>query len=341
MSGFGGTENIVNKVINHYSRDEDKSLNLVSYYSVKGKKWCNANIEFIDIHHDKVKNNYLLALTIFSFFIRTHVDKVIITNQLALPIIKFARIFNSHKFEIISWVHFDLVQGPMSSERKIKSIVNNADKFISLSDSNSKLLLSKGFNKKNIYTVYNPVEFPEQLIPNSNDGIFRFISVGRLQFSDKTQKNNKELFDALIFLKNLNWTLDIYGNGDDFEVEKNYISENGLSNKVFFHGWTERPFEKIKLADCLVMTSTFEGFPLTLVESLSYGIPVICSDINGPNEIINKDNGILYERGNINQLSSVLKSMICKDIIFNQQHVKESCNKFSSNNYFKKFDRIF
>lgn len=341
MSGYGGTEKILNTVINYYAKDETNCLNLVSFYSVSGIKWCDADIKTIDILSRKKKNNVVLAFSLFSFFIKADVDKVIVTNQLALPIIKYARKFNSHKFEIISWVHFDLVQGPMSSDRKISAILTSADKFISLSDSNSNLLSSKGFTKENIYTVYNPVDLPPMIIPKSNDGIYRFIYVGRLQFLESSQKNNKEFFDALTKVKDLNWILDIYGDGEDIDIEKKYVSKAGLSDKVVFHGWTTNPFEKIEQADCLVMTSTFEGFPLTLVESLSYGLPAVSSNINGPNEIINENNGVLYDRGNIQQLSSILENLVKGEIVFDQELIRSSCDKFSSNNYFTKFDKVF
>ncbi|MDT2886052.1 glycosyltransferase [Lactococcus lactis] len=341
MSGFGGTEKMINTVIDHYSKDNGKTLNLVSFYSVKGQKWCNADIEVVDILSDRKKNNYVLALSLFMFFLKSDADKVIVTNQFALPVISYARKFNHKKFEIISWVHFDLVEGPMSSESKISAITNYADKFISLSDSNSELLLSKGFSSDNLYTVYNPVTITQSMIPSSSKGTYQFIYVGRLQFSEKSQKNNKEFFDALIRIKKLDWFLNIYGDGEDLESEKLYISQNGLDHKVKFHGWVNKPFNEIKEADCLVMSSTYEGFPLTVVEAMSYGIPVVSSNINGPNEIINDKNGVLYDKGNNKQLSLILKNLIRGKISFDHRIIQETCYRFSEESFFEKFDRIF
>ena len=77
------------------------------------------------------------------------------------------------------------------------------------------------------------------------------------------------------------------------------------------------PFQKnitpyIQHAKCTILTSHFEGFPMSIIESLAAGIPVISVDCEtGPREIIqNNFNGLLVENHNENALSEAIKNMI-------------------------------
>ena len=59
---------------------------------------------------------------------------------------------------------------------------------------------------------------------------------------------------------------------------------------ITWHGWVDKPWEKINSASCTLLLSKFEGFPMVILESLSYGIPVISSDCpTGPEDLIIDD----------------------------------------------------
>ncbi len=60
-----------------------------------------------------------------------------------------------------------------------------------------------------------------------------------------------------------------------------------------------KSYSKNKNVTALLLTSAFEGFPMTLLEAMSYGIPCISSDcMSGPRDMIKPGlNGELYTRG--------------------------------------------
>ena len=68
----------------------------------------------------------------------------------------------------------------------------------------------------------------------------------------------------------------------------------------------------IQYAHCSILTSHFEGFPMSIVESLATGIPVISVDCEtGPREIIqNKHNGLLVRNNDENALAKAISDMI-------------------------------
>ena len=77
------------------------------------------------------------------------------------------------------------------------------------------------------------------------------------------------------------------------------------------------PFQKdivpyIQNAKATVLTSHFEGFPMSLVESLAVGTPVISVDCEtGPREIVkNNVNGLLVENHNPKALAEAMSLMI-------------------------------
>jgi len=81
--------------------------------------------------------------------------------------------------------------------------------------------------------------------------------------------------------------LEIYGRGMDEEKIHARISQHSLENNVFLKGYTDDPLCVFKTAALSMMTSSAEGFGLTLMESICNGCPAFAFDIKyGPSEII-------------------------------------------------------
>ena len=86
-------------------------------------------------------------------------------------------------------------------------------------------------------------------------------------------------------------------------------------------GYTSNPFPYVKHALFTVLTSRFEGFPMTLSESLFLETPIVSVDCkSGPNEIIvNEFNGLLVNNYDEKALSNAFNRMI------NNKTLYESC----------------
>jgi glycosyltransferase involved in cell wall biosynthesis len=65
--------------------------------------------------------------------------------------------------------------------------------------------------------------------------------------------------------------------------------------------FNSNPFDIVQNARFTVLTSHYEGFPMSMVESLALGTPVVAVDCNsGPREIvIDEYNGLLVENYNV------------------------------------------
>ena len=127
-----------------------------------------------------------------------------------------------------------------------------------------------------------------------------------LELLDKIKKRNKTLimvarlsneekrFDlAIRAMKKLpDFYLKIYGSGSDKEFLEKIILENNIEN-VELCGATSQVKEKLDEAGIFVMTSDFEGYPITSIEAMRRGLPIILRDtFEGASDII-INNGIL------------------------------------------------
>lgn len=136
-------------------------------------------------------------------------------------------------------------------------------------------------------------------------------SINEVKGSDILLKAFFSLGNA--YIKSNNLQLIYVGDGalkDKLEyetVKKNFIQF------VKFFGYV--PHEKVseiyKLADIFVMPSHFEGKPISLLEAMFNGLPIIGSNVNGINNlIIHKKNGVLFEKANIDDLKNKIIELI-------------------------------
>ena len=140
----------------------------------------------------------------------------------------------------------------------------------------------------------------------------RFVFIGR--FSKEKQLDH--LLKAYIeFLKSGHQTkLALYGRDEDNQkaIMQDIIDANQLNSQVTIHKYTSSPLAEFKKSKASLLTSSYEGFGLTIMESISMGCPVISYDVRyGPNEIIDHaKNGYLVEANNINQLAKYMTQII-------------------------------
>lgn len=123
------------------------------------------------------------------------------------------------------------------------------------------------------------------------------IYVGRLDF---IQKRVFRVIDSwnLLWKNNPEWKLTIIGEGPERQNLENQVKNLGIKN-VSFEGF-QNPIKYYKHATAIVLTSEFEGFPLVLAESMSFGvIPVVYDSFASVRDIIDDGvNGLIVPKDN-------------------------------------------
>ncbi|MBQ8190169.1 MAG: glycosyltransferase family 4 protein [Bacteroidaceae bacterium] len=191
-----------------------------------------------------------------------------------------------------------------------------------------------------IEIIPNPVSFiPEKLSTLKEK---RIISVGRLTY----QKGFDMLISVwdIVYKKHSDWTLTIYGNGDDLKYLQNIIRTKGIKN-IFIHEAVTDICNKYLESSIYVMSSRYEGFGLVLIEAMSCGLPCVSFDCpHGPKEIIiHNENGILTENGNIEKMAENICFLIENE---NERFkmgnkAKESTQRYQKKDIMKRWELLF
>ena len=106
----------------------------------------------------------------------------------------------------------------------------------------------------------------------------------------KKAKGYLEILKVAEMLQNQNIMIECYGYGNYFKYNSIKIKKN--LNNIFFNNFDINLKNKLKNFDILLHLSKREGLPVAIMQSLIEGLPVICYDIRGNNDLIkNKVNG--------------------------------------------------
>lgn len=161
-----------------------------------------------------------------------------------------------------------------------------------------------------------------------------FINVGRHQ---EKQKKLSRLIEAATMLKkdNMNFKIIFIGDGPETEEYKKQVKNNQLENNIIFLGKKQNPYPYFKIADCVVLTSDYEGYPVVFLESFILEKPIITTKVSDYKEVENKY-GFVTEK----DTKDIYEKM--KNFILNGFEIKE---KFDYKKYneeiLKKIEDLF
>jgi glycosyltransferase involved in cell wall biosynthesis len=160
-------------------------------------------------------------------------------------------------------------------------------------------------NSDLVHCIHNGIDTKmfTQFKKQSSD-IVTFIHVGRFTklknhsllvgaFAEALKKNNKI---ALKLIGDGELKLDIMRKADDL----------GISNKIEFKGITKNVDSELKSASVFILTSDWEGLPLSILEAMACGLPIISTRAGGAADVVNSVNGILVDIGDSEGIESAI-----------------------------------
>lgn len=150
--------------------------------------------------------------------------------------------------------------------------------------------------KERIPVVYNGSDLGNCIkkIDYDINGTVKLIHVGR--FSE--QKNHKGLIESFAKIHSAysNTTLTLLGDGEKREEMEQYVETLSLSDCVTFMGNQSNVYTYLKDSDMFVFPSIYEGVPMTLIEAMGTGLPIVATNVGGiPNMIVDKESGSLVK----------------------------------------------
>lgn len=146
------------------------------------------------------------------------------------------------------------------------------------------------------------------------------LSVGELS----SRKNQRVIIEAVSKLKQKNIKYLIVGEGVLKEEYLSLIHKYQLEKQVVLTGYRNDINDICALADVFVFPSLQEGLPVALMEAMACGLPVICSDIRGNNDlIVSEASGCRVKALDISRYAEEIEKFV------NDKEKIEQCGKYN------------
>lgn len=205
------------------------------------------------------------------------------------------------------------------------------DLVLSLSETNARFYQLCGCRS---YMVQNPI--PEDLVNNTEVSKLNskhILMVGRLSIE-------KHPMDVLEIFKNVltevdDAVLDIVG-GDDYDFFSkitSFVEKNNIQKSVVIHGPKNQSeiAEFYKKSACVVFTSEMEGYPMVILESKAYGLPLVMYELSYLSLVKDGKGIVSVKQGDIQAMSTSIIKLL-KDKEYRMKLGKQARESFVSFN---------
>ena len=174
----------------------------------------------------------------------------------------------------------------------INGIRNDVDYFVTLSEYDAERFIKElNLDRNKVRVIHNYSKI--KILDKEKQKNKKLIIIARMDIY------HKGLDLAVKAMKKLqDFTLDIYGEehkvGEKEKLER-ILNENGISN-VFLRGSTNKVQEKLDESGIFIMTSNYEGYPISTIEAMRRGLPIVLRNTFEAAQDIVIDNGVLLEK---------------------------------------------
>jgi hypothetical protein len=202
--------------------------------------------------------------------------------------------------------------------------------YIVFSSSMKKYYLKEIGNKNyNVIRTGVPVSLGNNLIDDDRELLEnlerKYIILGSAGHLIK-RKGYHQLVELLT--RNKKYVVVIIGEGSEREELLSMAKLLCVDDRLFLLGFKNNPIDYYKYFDVFVLPSYAEGLPLSLLEALGSGLPIVCSKLENYLDHFSEDDVCYFELDNISSL----------EFSVNKAHFqREHLSKVSKNNYDKKF----
>jgi glycosyltransferase involved in cell wall biosynthesis len=162
--------------------------------------------------------------------------------------------------------------------------------------------------EKRVVTVHNGMpDVPPTLRANPGQSPARLVTVARYE----PQKDHGTLLRALGGLQDQPWELDLIGDGPLRGQMERLARELGLQGRVHFLGQRKDVGQLLARAQVSLLVSNWEGLPLSILEAMRAGLPVVATSVGGVSETIrDQETGYLIARGDVEGLREGVRRLL-------------------------------
>ena len=246
-----------------------------------------------------IKTDYVLYS--YWFFVTARVGTMI--KRIAPPRYMFTR---AHRYDLYE------ERNSLNFLPYRKMLIKEYDMVFPCSYDGESYLLSKYPEYKNKIQASYLGTIDHGINPSTADDVFRIVSCSRVE-PVKRVKRIAEAMKELSGKNRIEWTH--IGSGSEFNKLETFIKKNGITDSCILKGQMQNTdvldlYGKMHF-DLFVNVSSSEGLPVSIMEAMSFGIPVIATDVGGTSEIVNSETGtLIQENFKTEELVNAIRQMI-------------------------------
>ncbi len=314
MSRVGGTERVTSMIANELVKDSAYEIHVLSVTNP-------TMTSFFELHpfvyqatllrkgDVDLKYDYFKIVKTLRQYLKTHqidilIEVDVICNLYTIPATRWTKV------KTISWEHFNYYSNNGSRLRDFSRKLTKyfSTHIVTLTEQDRRNYQEYLGIKDKITCIYNPIEkIPETTYRSESKQI---ISVGQLR--------HIKGFDILcevakeVLPKHPGWTWLIIGEGAERPMLEKKIKEYHLEGRLVLTGNQKEMSHYYQDSSFFVMTSRYEGLPMTLLEAKSYQLPIVSFDCQtGPAELIlSSENGYLVDMGDCKMMEQKVTELI-------------------------------
>ncbi len=190
-----------------------------------------------------------------------------------------------------------------------KLLAHLAIKIICVSESDRQLAIDLGVVKAGrVVTIHNGINLDLNTpVANQKSKSTQLIMVARF---NKQQKDQNTLMKAI---KEVNRDINVLfvGSGPDWEEAKTIAKELDILSKVTFLGDRLDVIDLLAKSQIFVLSTHYEGLPISILEAMRAGLPIIATNVNGiPEQVLDGKTGLLVERQDVRGLATAITTLV-------------------------------
>ena len=342
-----GAQTMLENLSMQLIKDKSNNIKVISFYNKRCAITERMEKNNIEIYYlGKIKGFDIRIIFKLYKIIKKFNPDVIHTHRYSLEYIMPAiKLLNNKSIKIIHTIHNVAEKEVPDRLQKMQKIwfENNQVIPVAISQVVQKSICNR-YNvlPENVPIINNGIDLSKCIKKNDYKFNNRIVHIGR--FTE--QKNQKELIDifSIVMNKKNNNKLQLIlvGEGEQFLKIKEYVKYKNIEKNVIFKGKIDSCYNILNQSDIFVMPSKWEGMPMTIIEAMGTGIPIVAYPVGGIKDIINDGlNGFLVNNieefaDRIMQLENNIK---LRERIGN--NAKESANQYSSKEMSKRYKELY
>jgi len=271
--------------------------------------WYQGLINFFNKKNDEYNYDLVISVSSAGFPILEHKKDYtfkVLTISHGSALSEFGSIFNESgiSFSLIKNLPY-VIYNVLSKQKRF---INNSDFVITVSNYVRNSLISEtGVDEQKVFVIHNGAKIENFNKEFDEQGELKLIFAGRVEKS-------KGIFILLESIKDLEVSLIVCGIGSALDEAKKLTKDLRIEQKVEFKGKLDSMelAKEYKNADILIAPSLrIEGFPMSIIEGMSYFLPVIASNIGGNSDAVFEGrNGFLVDVSDPKELKERIKFFI-------------------------------